>query len=534
MTTQSASYDDVSIDEPGISASRILHVLRSYRAAIVLSLLAIAVACAIVSIATYLVARQERVTTQTFRLDFEGAAEGRYPSATKFSPADIVNGPTLLRAYKENHLAEYLAFNEFSRSIFVLESNKQYDDLAVEYQVRLADPKLTAVDRDRIQQEFEQKRQSIAKNDYALSFTRQVRGRTVPELVARKVLLDILADWADFAVNQQHAMEYQLSVLSPQVLRPSPLEQSEIVIATQVLRSKINKVISNVAAVRALPGATLVRTSGGVSLEETVLRLDEIIRFQLDPLMSVALNSPIIADRAATIRFLEVQLAYDQRQLEATQRSAQATRDALAIYEQPAAQGQPASSAAGEMKRKDESKVAGSTNESVMPQLSDTFLDRLMTLTARGSDVLFRQKLINDYRNAVAATIPLQQAVSYDTDILKQVKAATSGASAVDPVAVRQQIEAARADAATLTSTMNELFKVISRNLSPSTQLFTVMAPPTSSTVSAYSLSRLLLYSLLVLLISIPVVVALCFLHNRVREDEELEGGSPTVPAGNS
>lgn len=519
------------MDEPGISVGHIVYVLRSYRTAIVLSLLAIGLACAIGSIAIYLRGRQETVTAQTFRLDFEGAGEGKYPNGTRFSTAEIIGGPTLLRAYNDNHLSEYLSFGDFSRSIFVLESNEQYELLAAEYQARLADPKLTAVDRERIQREFEEKRLSIAKNDYAISFTRRMRSRNIPEVVVRKVLLDVLSDWADFAVNNQHAMQYQVSILSPQILKPSAMELTDPVAGAELLRSKINRVITNIGSLQNLPGANLARTAGDrLSLEETRLRLEEMIRFRLDPLLAVALHSPgLVSDRSATLRFLELQLAYDQRELDATQRYAQATRDALAIYEQPTAREQPSSAAAGDV-RKPEASKGGAGSEALMPQLSDTFLDRLMTMTARGADVQFRQKLIDDYRKALDQTIPLQQAISYDTEILQQARSGAPTGPAVDPASVRQQLEAVRADASSLITTMNELFAVISRNISPSTQLFTITAPPTTRAVSAYSLSRLLMYSILLILISIPVILALCLLHHRIREEEALEEEAPSQP----
>jgi hypothetical protein len=506
--------------EPPVSISHFSHVMGRYRPVIALSLLGVALLYLIIALASYLFSPAQRTTTQSFRLDFEGAGEGRYPNGTKFNIADIIGGPIITRVYSENHLGDYLSFGEFSRSIFVLESNREYEALASEYQARLADPKLSTVDRERLQKEFELKRQSISKNEYALHFTRRVGGRSLPEPIARKVLLDILNQWADFAINQQHVIAYQVSVLSPEILTPSAVEQTDVVAAMSVLRAKANRVIGNMWRLEQLPGATLTRTpTDRMSLEEVRIRLDEILRFRLEPLLAVVLHTPgLIGDRASTVRFLESQLAYDQRQLDATQRLADSAREAMAVYAQPS---EPAPTA--NVPTKAESQKASGAGEAVMPQLSDTFLDRLMSLTGRAADAQYRQGLVEAYRSAIAETIPLKQAVAFDTQILDELRKPAVGTSALDPAAVRVQIQQTRTEIGQLISKMNELFQIVSRNMTPSTQLFTLTGPPTTRTLRAVSLQRLALYGMLVLLIALPVIIVLCLLHNRIREEEAEE-----------
>lgn len=158
-----------------------------------------------------------------------------------------------------------------------------------------------------------------------------------------------------------------------------------------------------------------------------------------------------------------------------------------------------------------------------MPQLSDTFLDRLITLSGRGADVQYRQKLVDDYRKAIEAAIPLQQAVAYDTQVLNEVRKASGAPARLDAAAVTSQLEQTRTEVGQLMSKMNELFKIISSNMTPSTQLFTLTSPPTTRTLRSVSLQRLALYGLLVVLIALPAIIVFCLLHNRVREEEAAE-----------
>jgi hypothetical protein len=506
--------------EPPVSVSHFTHVLHSYRAVILLSLAGVVLAYLIVSLALYLAGPAEQLTSQSFRLDFERAGKGEYPNKTKFNIADIISGPILTRVWQDNRLGDYIQFGDFSRSVFVLESNRQYELLAAEYQAKLADSKISTVDRERLQREFDLKAESIAKNEYSINFGRRVGIRSMPEPLTRKVLLDTLNTWADFAINQQHVITYQVSVLSPEILTPSGAEQSDVVPEIEVLRTKVNQIIANIDALQALPGANLARTaSDRMSLEEVRMRLDEIVRFRLEPLLSTVLSAPgLIGDRATTVLFLENELAYDQRQLDAVQRQAQSARDAIAVYEQPASlQGGATPTAA-----KTASEPAKGT-ESVSPQLNDTFLDRLITLSGRAADVQYRQKLVDDYRGAVNAAIPLQQAVAYDTQVLQQLRKPSVGTTRVDVATVRSRLDQTRSEVGQLIVKMNELFKIISTNMTPSTHLFTLTSPPTTRTLRSVSAQRLFLYGVLVILIALPAVVIFCLLHNRVREEEAAE-----------
>lgn len=503
-------------DGDQISMSHFTHVLQRYRNVIILTMSILAVGYFVAALALFLLSRTERVTIQRFRLDFEGAGDGHYPNRTKFSVADIVSEPILSRVYKEDGLDQYLSFAEFSRSTFVLEANREFERLAAEYQAKLFDARLSAVDRERLQQEFDLKLQSIVKNEYAIHFSRRVGMQKVPETVARKVLLDILNNWADFQVRQQHVTSYQVSVLTPQILEPSEIERRDLIAGVLVLRGKINRAVENVDLLNTLPSASQARTpSDNVSLEEIRLRLEEIIRFRLEPLVPVIFASRLVPDRPTTVRFLQSQLDYDRRQLQAKQSAVDAARQSLAAYERPSA-----------LETTSTSKPEGTktTGESVTPVLSENFLDRLVTLTSRSQDVLYRQRLIDEYRKSASDTIPLQQAVAYDTEMLNEVHAAGPGGTVtVTRDDVLKQLEGARKEAAQLVGKMNELFQTISKNMTPSAQLFTPTAPPETATMRAYDPIRLALYGLLGLAIALPMIILICLLHNRVREEEAVE-----------
>src|ERR1043165_1678238 len=536
MHTHPPLQDEYAGDE---KSSFSLSHLRQYADVILLSTLAVAISYVIVAVLVYLLAPSQRVTAQTFRLEFNGATAAQYPNGIKFNPTEIVSVPTLAKTYAANGLARHMSFDTFSRSVYILEANPQYEQLGAESRARLADPRLTPVDRDRLQREFDSKRDSIAKNTYSINFMRSAGVTGIPEELVRKTLSDILEAWAQHAVNDQHVLDYRLSILTPQVLDTSTLENGDFIITIQVLRSKLNRVLDNIRNLQKVPAAELVRSRDGLSLQEVQLRIEDLKRFRLEPLVPLVYSGGLVKNREATMRFLETQLAYDQRQLLGQQLEADQIRQAFAVYslDQRAltstgtttTTARPAAPAAPPAKET----LANGSAEAVMPQLSDSFLDRLVALTGRSADVLYRQSVAEDFRNTSMRIIPAQQAVEYDQEILQQLKSVPAGGAAHDPAEISADIESVRAEARTLIGKVNEIYKLMNRNLNPSTELYSLTTPPLTRIERSASLTQLALYGILVVLAAIVIMSMLCLMHYRfVREDEaEAELAAEATPA---
>src|SRR5437764_9754643 len=394
IMNHSADYTDGRDAEyaviPPVSVAHLVHTLRAYSAVILMSLASIAIGYTVIAILLYILSPAQRTTEQSFRLDFRGAAEGTLPNGVRFSPTEIVSTPILLKVYQADQLGRFVSFGDFSRSVFVLESNREYEKLVSDYQSRLSDPRLSPLDRDRIQKEFELKSQSISKSDYAVAYGRTSMTAALPETLVRKVLIDILNNWADFATNEQHGLDYRVAVLTPQILDQSEVQSGDPIVSIQVLRSKIYRVIENIEELNRLPAAELTRASDHMSLAELRMRLEDIVRFRLEPLVGVARASGV-SNPSLTVHFLENQLAYDQRRLQAAQTTADAARDALALYnnEQMGATAANTAAVAGTSATGTPAPArprTGGEAETVMPQLSDTFLERLVQLTRQSSD----------------------------------------------------------------------------------------------------------------------------------------------------
>jgi len=505
--------------ETPFALSHFFHVLRAYGPIIRLSLFAVFIAYIIIALAVYLIAPSQRVAKLNFRLDFEGAERGTYPNGSKFSTAEIVSTPVLLKVYEQNDLRRFTKFDKFAGSVVVLESNEAKDALIRDYQGRLSDPKLLPIDRDRIQREYESKLASLSKNEYAILYFDKRRTTNLPKVVVEKVLYDVLKEWANMAAREEHVLEYRVALLSPDVVSTSAVDENNPIVTTEVLRSRIQRVIANIDEIRTLPSADLVRsTKDKLSLLDVRIRLDDIVRFRLEPLTHMVAASGI-DDRPDTIKFLETQLAFDQRQLDAQTRVAEAARNAMAMY-MSGQTGDETAAGLPEMPTRPSRPVA--PVETVMPQLSDSFIERLIQLTSSSTDHEYRQRLAERYRESAVAVVPLQRAVTYDRSVLDLVRNA-GGGSRMTKESVDRQIQLTRNEARQLVATVHEIYRKISENLNPSTELMTVTASPKHRIDRSIGEKKLIFVGIIVLALAFPIIVMLCLLHNRVREEEVAE-----------
>lgn len=518
MSEQRQEFHSPSRSQYPVSISHLVHTLRNYLPVIALGFACVMVGYIIIATAAYLLSPSQRITSQTFRLDFRGADRGQYPNGQKFATNEIVSTPVLLKVFQQNNVSRFLDFPEFSRALVVLESNRAVDALTRDYEARLSDPKLTPIDRERIQREFEVKLAGINKGHYAIHYMRDISGADIPEELVRKIVNDVLTEWAKHVASEQHVLDYRLSVLSPEVISAAPIDGINPLINIDMLRARTLRARQNVYQMHGVPGAEVARTKGdGMSLGDIDVRLDEIVRFRLEPL-SHRVAAGRLDDRAETIRYLESQLAFDQRQLEAQRSVGEASRRALAMYlvsgEQALEMPLPIPGGNGG------TATPNSSAETVMPQLSDTFLDRLMQITASSMDNSYRQKLTDEYRLSALKVVPLQETVAYHQTMLGMARSNVTS-DVISREIVDQQIAATRDEVRTLVTKINEIYQVLSRNLNPSTELITRTGIPTTRVSRMISLRQLALYGVLIAFLALPLLVLLSLIHNRVREEDE-------------
>jgi hypothetical protein len=510
-------YDDA---EPPVAVSHFVHTLTAYKAAIFGACIAVGLLYAIIAGILYLFAPSQKLTSLPFRLDFKGAASGSYPDGLKFSSNEIIATPILLSVYKRNELSRFVTFSEFAKGIFIQETNPEYARLAADYQARITDPRLSPVDRENIQREWDGKLKALDKNEMTINAARHGAVGKIPESMLRKSLNDVLIAWADDAVRQRHVLDYHLPMLKPSVVEPLSNEGANPIVGVLMLRDTAYRIRDLTKAVQAIPGADLIRTQREqYSLEEIRMRLEGVIRYRLEALINaVNLTGN---DRAEALAFMEGQLVFDQNQLRALQSQAMAVREAAALYANQKMtsemkNGRP--SAPGSKESQSTSQAAPA--ETIMPQLSDTFINRLLELTNMSGDLQYRTRLVEEYKQAIDAILPAEEQVNFDQQLIHVIQHPRVGVGSLSMQEASAELAAIRTEIQGLTALTNEVYQNVSQRINPSTELYSVTAPPTTWTDRGISLSRLAAYGILLMLVTLPIAVIFSLIHSRVRHEE--------------
>jgi hypothetical protein len=466
-------------------------------------------------ILAFLVLPAERTGSIQFRLLFDGAAAGQYANGTPFSVSEIVASPVLTEVYKVNDLQRFGKFEDFKDSMFVQQSNPALDLLAYEYQGLLADTKLGPVDRARIEDEFRKKRAALVDPSFSISMRRSERVKTFPRALMEKVLLDTLNTWAKQADERKGATKYNVAVLSANLLQKDVLDREDYLVAIDILRTKTNRVLETLTEIANLPGAEVIRVGPErVTLADVRTSLEDVVRFKLEPLLGlirsegVTKNTRVLALYAGNQLFqlrLEQQESADIVQaLQAALRENMAQRTASSGDSKA---GAPGSGSGG--------------GQAMMPQLDQSFLDRIMTLSTAQADAEYRRKLTDRLiTESVKMAAQSREAAYYD-DLVKELRTTTTR-SAGSPEAVAliktRSLEAFDQIAKGVEQTAAIYRELSALNLNPSTTLFSVTGPFSLQTQRALTVKTVALYFVLLMMLTLIVAPIGCLVHHAVRK----------------
>jgi hypothetical protein len=493
-------FDDSRETSPFID---IAQTVRRHRGPIVLSIAAITLAYVIAALAAYIATPAKRVSTLEFRLDFEGAEEGLYPNGTVFSPTELTAQPVLIEVFEQNGLEKYMKFSEFRTSVFVEQANRAREQLAREYAERLGVPALTFVERREIEREYAQKLANLSHNSLAVTFVSDDHLRRVPSSVRHKILSDILSNWASRTVKTKGVLLYDIDVLSSSVFHALADDRYDYLIVLDLLRTRIQSVIANIDQLMQIPGAKIARDpESGSTLAEVRLALQDTLNFQVRPAMGFVLNRALSQKPESTREFLQTQLQFAGLNVEDAQDRVAAVRGTLEAYLQD---------------RTGSSREATGSGFPVIPQIDQSFLDRIVQLTDEGKDITYRQQLVDRIQGESLRAVPIKTEMRYYESLIQSFSGRYRQPSTEEAAIVEAEISRIIGEAASVTDRMNRIYGVLSRELEPLAAIATLTAPPRTVTARGISLSTLALIGVLLFLVTAAIVPLVFVVREKLR-----------------
>lgn len=332
-----------------------------------------------------------------FRPTFAGAQDGQYPNELPFSATDVTAAPVLGAVFQSNDVRRYCGLDEFSSSFYVEQHSPQYAVLDAEYQAKLSESRLTAVERGQIQAEYETKRATLPL-EFRLVFTPVNKCSEIPAVLVRKALTDILSTWAQQSDDRRGVLKLRVQILTPGALDVQAPEEDARLIRADLLRSALNHLAGNVRAVENLPGADLIRLGEGeTTFFEVRTRMEGLIRSRLEPLI-------VLAGRGLGVEsayWVDEALASARQESSADEKRVQAYLQGLREYSGTARLREPSSGQRPE----------GSDVQSLAPEIDSTFIDRIVEMSEIHTK--FRQDMTRDMVKASVEAIESQENVAY-------------------------------------------------------------------------------------------------------------------------
>lgn len=345
-------------------------------------LAAVSVAVAVLG-AVFVFRPTQQQSTVVFRLLFKGVEKNQYPNGMQFTPGDIVATPVLAEVYKRNSLEKFGEFDDFKSAFAVINRNPALERLRREYAPRLEDRRLTPVDRQKLEAEYDSRMKAIQNGEFTLVLQQEGALASWPETLAGKVMEDVLSVWAEQS-RSRGVFKFDLSIYSENLLAEITNSTSDYTLLLDRLRLAVNRILGNLEALAETPGARLVRVGEKqTSLGEIEANLRDNLTFDLREINSIIFSFGLFREPVLTEAYLKEQLFrldVERKELQSRNEGMQRAVADYAANRSGVGQGSGATS-------------AGGGNASLMPQLSDGFLDRILDLSGQNTDIAFRQDI---------------------------------------------------------------------------------------------------------------------------------------------
>ncbi|MGA7876028.1 MAG: hypothetical protein WCA08_10215, partial [Desulfoferrobacter sp.] len=526
-------YQEYDQDEISIK-DLVLSVWRARARIIVLSLAALVLVCGAAA-GVYLFQEKQNVAKLEFKLLFDGADKGQYPNGMAFSAADILSTPVLEKVYNENNLKRFMEFPEFKSSLSVYQTNPKLALLEYDYSQKLAEKNLSFEARQRLEAEYLEKRKNLMVPVFLLTFVQKERSAVLPEAVMAKVLDDILNGWADYAERVKGANEYQIELVSPNIISKDVLDTEDYLVATDRLRLTVNRVLEDIDKLSELPGAKIVQIGEkGISLSDLRYRMKDLDQFKLSPLFGLIRQAGVSRFPEFTMGYLQNRLFEIRLKMEQASADTSVYETSLNQYVRKSFGAGPASAGGGGASALQGSPQRGASENvpAMIPQFGSSFLDSLVQMAQENSDFTFRQDITKKMIESGLDKVNLEFEGKYYQDLLDKVSSLELKVSPDEadptqkfiPLAKDRIIKTQEQVFESLMQTISEInsiYKELSKNnLNPELVLFTKTTPVMTSVEKPIMAKKLLIYVILALFFLEGVILVGVLMGGSLRKGE--------------
>lgn len=383
------------------------------RVRVVLSVLVVTVVFALYVGLNYFKSHKTIRYSNIFSLNFDGLSSGKFPNGSVFEINDILNNMVLNRVYQQNRLEDYgIKLSEFRRAVNIQPYAPNADFIREKYRNLLADKKLTAVQVAEIEAELELELKTARSSSVQLKMILP-QGQSLTKDIAEKVLLDISTVWADRAINELGVLKPELAIYSERIFDPVRFENLDYLLGIDLITNSIALVRANIQELQKQPNAaTLVDDESGFTLADLDKAIKDIADYDIRQIVDPIDELGIARDESVVRLHYARRFADLGQEKKMWQERARAIRTVLKAY-------------GSELDSQNGLIGTSSNQHSLVPQLGDAFLDRLLEVSRQGSDLEFRQKLTMEMLDFENKSIDIDQEIATVTRTLETMNSTT-------------------------------------------------------------------------------------------------------------
>ncbi len=466
---------------------------------------------------------QKKLASLPFRVLFEGASEGSYPNGLKYNPSDIIDGNVLQQVYEKNKLVEYLPFDEFKGSLFISETNNALVLLDKEYQKSLSDKTLSMIDRQTLEAEYKNKRQSVRNQSYALRFLCQTTIFSIPSPLMEKVLKNILATWAQVVDSKKGAFKYRMALYTKNILSNDSLVKEDYIVSIDMLNSKIKHILHNIDQLGLFPGAKVARVGDvRIGLIEIKSNLQDTRKYKLDPLVGLIRKTGLSKKPELALLYLENQLFQLKLNKEQSLNNIDVMQNTLNYYLE---KNKKESVASSDSLTHSKSGNSGQLSTNYIPQFGDSFLDRIVEMSTQGNDVKYRQDITSRIMDEGIKVSEMNKTSLYYQSLVTAMQNKQSGDSkniSEIVVFIKERFLEIQRDILLAFEQVEAVYNSISNNnLRPQAELYIISDPFLITDEGSFFNKNTSLMGVLFVMLSLSLTVMGCFINDHYKRRKE-------------
>ena len=318
-----------------------------------------------------------KVFISQFHFTFPTSESGRYPNNTPFSINEILDPPILDVVYDQLDLSKYeVDRNQFYGSFSIRPFALVGSEISDRFHQKMTDRRLSFVERERLELQLKAELSLASRSAAELSFFPQ-RTPMIPIPVGRAIVHKVPLVWSQLAIENKGVLRIPgfsstATVIDPETVNRQSLHLGivSIIEASERLDERLTELLKTAGVL------TLRDSISGKSIRDLERDLRDLQLFYVNPLRS-RLVQYRFDDGGAVQQIAERRISDLEVRVVGLAKQADAVGGSVESFVQATA------GLRGRLERKPSEGGGAVSGGSTIPQVGETFIDRIIELTRR-------------------------------------------------------------------------------------------------------------------------------------------------------